>query len=285
MPPLLLALCSSVLVGTSDFTGGWSARRNSILLTLLISQATGVAGLIGVCALFGGHPSRADYLWACLAGFGLMGGRALLYSALAGGKMSAIAPVASVCAIIVPVLFDPVRLSPFAYLGIALAIAAVILIKRSEASDVQEQKKKFLPLLLGALAGACFGFFYVCMQHYHPNAGFWPVLAAQGVSFILTVFYAAVAQFKGVRIFSETKGWWIATLPGLAANAGSVCILLAMRGIASLSVVTTIDALYPVTTVFLALVILKEKLRPIQAIGLAAAALAIILIAGFAHAH
>ena len=191
----------------------------------------------------------------------------------------------AVCGIVVPVLFDPVHLSLSVYFGILLAIAAVILIKRSEAEGAAVPQRKILPLAMGALAGGSFGFFYVCMQHYHPAAGFWPVLTAQIVSLILAIFYSAALMLAGETVLAHTQGWWIATLPGLAANAGSVCILLAMRGIASLSVVTTIDALYPVTTVLLALVILKEKLRPIQGIGLAAAAGAIILIAGFARAH
>jgi uncharacterized membrane protein len=284
MPPLLLALCSSVLFGASDFVGGWASRRNSTLFTLLVSQIASVIGLGILCLWLGGQPEHSDFFWGMVGGAGLMGGLGLLYYALAHGRMSEVAPVASVCAISISLVFDPVRLQAVGYLGVACAAAAVTLIAQGQAGQVGTSRR-LLPILIGGLGGCSFGSFYVCLQHCHASAGFWPLLAAQSTSFALVAGYAMVLLARRVPVFAQNQGWQLSILPGILVVVGNICLLLALQHTASLAVVVTLVALYPVTTVLLAMAILKEKLRPIQGIGLVAAALAIILIAGFAKAH
>ncbi len=284
MLPFLLALCSSVLFGASDFAGGWASRRNSTLLTLLISQVASVIGLVILCLIFGGQPEHSDFFWGMVGGAGLIGGLGFLYYALAHGRMSEVAPVASICAITVSLLFDPVHLRPAAYAGVLCAMAAVTLIAQGEAKE-SNAPRRMLPILIGGLGGCCFGSFYVCLQHCHQSAGFWPLLASQSTSLALVAGYAMIVLGRGGSVLARTEGWPLSILPGLLVVIGNIALLLALHSTASLSVVVTLVALYPVTTVLLALVILKEKLRPIQLAGLAAAALAIILIAGFAKAH
>jgi drug/metabolite transporter (DMT)-like permease len=62
----------------------------------------------------------------------------------------------------------------------------------------------------------------------------------------------------------------------MTANA---LYLLATRG-GDLSVVAPIAALYPVTTVILALIIEHERLRGIQVAGLSLAVAALVLVSG-----
>ena len=99
------------------------------------------------------------------------------------------------------------------------------------------------------------------------------------------LLYALFDLLRGGRVWRKRDGWPVAAGIGAIRIIANICVLLAFQRTAGFSVVVTIVSLHPVTTVLLALVILKEKLRPIQLAGLAAAAGAIILIAGFAKAH
>jgi drug/metabolite transporter (DMT)-like permease len=77
--------------------------------------------------------TRADFAWGALAGGALAMGLMLLYQGLATGKMSLVAPVTAVLAVMVSaaagiLLGD--RLSLGAFLGVALAITSITLISR-----------------------------------------------------------------------------------------------------------------------------------------------------------
>ena len=61
----------------------------------------------------------------------------------------------------------------------------------------------------------------------------------------------------------------------MSANA---LYLLAVQG-GDLSIVAPIAALYPVTTVLLAMLVDRERMRPIQLAGLGLAATALVLVA------
>ena len=145
MPPFLLALCSSVLFGASDFAGGWASRRNATLLTLLVSQLVSVLGLSIICVLLGGRPEHSDFLWAIGTGAALSGGLALLYTAMARGRMSEVTPVASIMAILLPALLDPVWLNLPVYIGFGLAILAVLTLGHDVGAK-SESKRSVLPI-------------------------------------------------------------------------------------------------------------------------------------------
>ena len=65
---------------------------------------------------------------------------------------------------------------------------------------------------------------------------------------------------------------------GALSACANLAFLLAVRS-GELAIVAVITALYPVVTVVLARVLLRERLHPAQIAGLAAAALAVSLLA------
>jgi len=89
--PVLLALLSSVLWGTSDFLGGTATRRLPGASVVLVSQFVALLGLLPVAALTGAFTTPTSYvLPAVLAG--LIGTTALgaFYNALATGTMGVV---------------------------------------------------------------------------------------------------------------------------------------------------------------------------------------------------
>jgi uncharacterized membrane protein len=70
---------------------------------------------------------------------------------------------------------------------------------------------------------------------------------------------------------------WALVAGPLDVLANVLYALAAARGM--LSVVAPISALYPVSTVLLALTLERERLRPVQVAGLGLAATALVLVA------
>ncbi|SNR92596.1 EamA family transporter [Desulfurobacterium atlanticum] len=75
------------------------------------------------------------------------------------------------------------------------------------------------------------------------------------------------------------KGILFSFLGGVAGTLGSLFFLYAVKT-GKLSVVITITALYPMITIFLAVLLLKENLSLKQVVGIIFALVSIVLIAG-----
>lgn len=103
--PYLLALVSALLYGAADFTGGLATRRAGVVSVVVVSQLSGLVGLLLLMPLLpAASPSRADLLWGVSAALTGGAGVALLYRALAIGRMAVVAPTTAVCAVALPVL-------------------------------------------------------------------------------------------------------------------------------------------------------------------------------------
>ena len=75
-----------------------------------------------------------------------------------------------------------------------------------------------------------------------------------------------------------TKGQRHALFAGLAGGLGNLAFLAALTRGGEASVVVPLAALYPVVTVALASLILRERLRPFQALGIVLAVVAILFL-------
>jgi drug/metabolite transporter (DMT)-like permease len=280
----LLAIASAVLYGAADFTGGLTTRRAGAIPVVLVSQASGLVLLVLILPLLPpASPSRSDLLWG--AGAGLTGGVgvALLYRALAIGRMAVVAPTTAVCAVAIPVLVSVVlgeRPVPLAIAGIILGIVSIVLVSRHETAASSGRhdppSARRLPAGVGtALAsGVAIGFFFLTLAQTGSAAGMWPILVARLVS---------VTLFGGVAIAGKHSIRMPAAVAALVIVAGTVdmlanalYLLAAWQG--PLSIVVTLSSLYPASTVLLARVVLGERLNSWQITGVGCALAAIVLI-------
>ena len=128
----LLALASALLYGAADFTGGLATRRAATIPVVIASQFSGMVLLALLLPLLPeSSPSRADLLWGVAAGLTGGGGVALLYRALAIGRMAVVAPTTAVCAVIIPVVGAMLlgeRPGGLAVLGILVGIGSIVLV-------------------------------------------------------------------------------------------------------------------------------------------------------------
>lgn len=274
---VLLALLSALVWGGSDFCGGLASRRTSAYAVVVGSQAIGLVALVAVVPLIGGSAGPADIAWGAAAGVCGSAGLVVFYRAMAGGVMSVVAPVTSICAAAVPVLAGLAlgeRLGVATAVGIALALVAVVLVASEGGLRALRSVR---PAALGPplFAGLMFGLFFVLLHRTGPGAGLWPLVAARGVS-VLLVGAVLLLRRQSPRV--PRTALLPLVLAGVGDMAGNSLFLLAsQRG--DLSVTGVLASLYPASTVLLAQLVLRERLAASQAAGLATAAAAVVLIA------
>jgi drug/metabolite transporter (DMT)-like permease len=274
---VLLALMSALVYGTADFCGGLAARRAPAQAVVAASQAAGLVVLLALLPWLGGAAGPADYAWAAGAGAAGTVGLVLFYRALADGVMSVVAPVTALCAAAVPVLAGFAlgeRLGPVAAVGIALALVAVVLVSADEGlSSLRQLRLRTLGAPLAA--GTGFGLFFTLLDRTSPDSGLTPLLAARGTAVVLLLVPALIGR-RSLRI--PRPALPLVVVGGTLDVAANALYLVATQQPGPLAVLGVLASLYPVSTVVLAQVVLRERLVPAQAAGLGTAALAVVLI-------
>jgi len=271
----VLALTAAALYGVADFAGGLATRSLSAWRVTIWSQVFGLPFLAVAIVIIGfSEVATTDIALGALAGgFGLIG-LVLLYSALAAGSMSIVAPIVGVLAAAIPVAWDLAdggAISAIQWIGIALAIVAVLLlVSHRSASSVTV-------LILGQALGAAFSFsvFVIAMSQTSESAGLWPLLPARMIS--IPVGFAVLAITSTAALPARPLLRLVAFVGIIDIAASSAIVLAVQRG--PLGVNAVISSLYPAFTVLAALVVLKERPATSQAIGIGLAILAVLLLA------
>jgi len=274
---VLLALGSAVVYGASDFLGGLASRRASVFGVVALSQLAGLVALFALLPWLGGPVTAADLAWA--AGAGLLGatGLVVFFRALSGGVMSVIAPVTAVTAAAVPVLAGLLggnRIGPSASAGILLALVAVVLVS-AEGGLGQLRAARPASLTAPLIAGTAFGFFFVLLDRTSDDSGLTPLVAARTASVLLVVLVALTGR-QSLRVGRAALPLVLAS--GVGDMTANALFLLATQQNGQLAITGVLASLYPVSTVVLAQVVLRERLVGAQVAGLAAALTAVVLI-------
>ena len=282
-----LALTASVFYGAGDFLAGLAARKTSLPAVIAVSQLVGLVLSVVAALLLG--PAKvmtADLEWGAVGGIATIASGFLLFGALARGSMSVVAPITAICAIALPVLDGWLlgeRLAFLRLFGIGLALVAVILIglEAPDGDDPATARRATPPLaiLMALGAGVAIATFYVCLQRTSPAAGLWPLVATRAISgtAVASVWLLAVARARST--VPAPPVLLLALASGALDIAANALYLLAVRQ-GQLGIVATLASLYPASTVLLAWLVIGEPIRRVQATGLAAAAVAILLITG-----
>jgi drug/metabolite transporter (DMT)-like permease len=280
---ILLALGTAVVYGTADFLGGLAARRLRALLVVGWSQLAGWVLVVVLALLVGGSATAADLAWGAAAGAVGTTGLTVFYRALARGSMSVVAPVTAVCAAAVPVvagLAGGDAVGPTALAGIALALPAVGLVASEPGAGPRRRRPRATGSIASALlAGTAFGAMFVLLHRTSPGSGFWPLVASRGASALLVaVLLLARPRLRRPSLLVPRAALPIVLGAGVADMTANVLYLLAVRQ-GELAIVGLLSSLYPVSTVVLAAVVLRERLSRVQLTGVGCCVVAVALIA------
>jgi drug/metabolite transporter (DMT)-like permease len=201
----------------------------------------------------------------------------VFFRTLARGVMSVIAPVTALSAAAVPVLVGLVggdRIGAWAAVGIAVALAAVVLVS-AEGGLSTLRAARPASLAPALLAGSMFGVFFVLLDQTSDGSGLTPLATARLASLGLVVVIALAGR-NSLRVARPALP--IAAASGVGDMAANALFLLATQQDGQLAIIGVLAALYPVSTVLLAQVVLRERLVVAQVAGLGAAVAAVVLI-------
>ena len=199
----------------------------------------------------------------------------LAHYGLADGHISIVSPLTAVCSAGLPLavgLIQGERPGVMSLVGVGLALVAVAMISVEDGHGSSSWSSR-RSVTVGLLAGVGFGLFFVILDAVDGGTGLWPVVVSRvaGVPLYLVVW-------------SRSGDPGLTPLPLLAVGAGlldsaaNVSYLLATRE-GLLSLVAVVASLYPAGTVFLARVVLGERLGPQRLAGVVTALVAVALIA------
>ena len=267
-------LASALAWGAGDYGGGLLSRRASGLGIVLVSQLVGmvIAAAIAI-AKTEPWPGASDVGWSVVSGIAGVVGISCLYRGLAIGRMGTVAPLTAVLAAALPVLTGVVLEGlpgPVALTGIGLAIVAVVLVSRVPAGEGSGRQG----LGLALTAGAALGTFNITIAHLTAGLVFGPLTIVRGVE-ALVVVLIILATRTSWRL--SEKVFPLVLLVGVLDMSGNAFFILA-RQAGQLAPAAALSSLYPVTTVILAAAFLHERITVVHALGIAAAAAAIVLI-------
>lgn len=274
--PFLLAGLSSLTFGVADFFGGMASRRSPAVSVVLLSQLVAGTGVVIAAPIFAAVPGASDFAWGAAAGIAGSIGLVLFYHALATTRIGVTAPVTAVLGTATPVLFgiwDGERPASLAWGGMVLALVAIVLIALPSGEESNGLVGGWRAVTLGAIAGVAFGLFGVLISRTSDASGLWPLVGSRSAS-VLMLFLIVLALRKPV-IPTEARG--LSIVAGILDMIANVMFLLAIRR-ELLSLVAVIMAMYPVSTISLARLVLHERIGRVQAGGLGLGAIGVILI-------
>jgi drug/metabolite transporter (DMT)-like permease len=272
---VFLSLCSALAYGVSDFVGGVLARRASAWAVAATSQAAATALTVGLVLVRAGDADTAALLWGVLAGIGSGAGNVLIYRGLAGGRMAVVAPVSAIAAAASPVLVGLLtgeRPGIIAAIGVLMALPAIWLVSGGGPRPGRALRGDAIS---GLIAGVGFGVQFSALGQIPQQAGLVPLAVSQAVSVAAIVMGAIVVSAPWLP---RDRFGALGVVAGILAGTATVCFQLAVQ-YGLLTIAGVLASLYPAVTVLLASIVLGERIRRAQGIGLTLAAAAIALIA------
>ena len=300
-------------MGVKRAGGGIGAALRIVLLS---HAASFLALLLVERVRHDAFPHGALLAWGLAAG--VAGGLSLtaFYTALSRGAMGASAAISGLLAAAIPSAVGMLQQgSPGmrAVAGFGIAAAAIWLIAAGEAvhgvetaeeaaleHEIADAAKRNEVLrakmiatqrtasrqtmLLAVLAGAGFGVYFICLKMANPAGVVWPMATARMGSLTICGLMLVGrnlrrwdrAQDSGVRVTRAAVGW--ALSGGVLDTSGNLMFIAATRA-GRLDVASVLASLYPASTILLAALTLGERPTKRQAVGMLAAAAAVVMIA------
>jgi drug/metabolite transporter (DMT)-like permease len=272
----LFALGGALLWGVGDFLGGIASRRISVLTVLAASQAVGLAGLVLWIALASDpFPGVVELLPGAAAGVAGVIGLGALYRGLAIGAMGVVAPI-SAAAPIVPLALDAARgigPSPLQWLGVVLVLAGIASLSLEGPATGSRRVAEGAGLAIVAALG--FGVFFVGIDSAADESVPWAVGSAR-----LAATAVALGALAIVSAPLRPQRALVPAIVGVGAfdTGANVSVAFATTQ-GAVGIVAILSALYPVVTVVLARLFLHEQLSPWRRLAAAGALAGAALVA------
>ncbi len=271
MLAILLGFGSSVVYGFADFFGALASRKINAMLVTLVSGFSGLVFLLFLSPFFGLPMNPSAIFWGALAGVISAVAITCLYASLAIGPISILSPLGAIMSALVPMAFGVIFVGERFSLGGLLALLGILvavgLVGFVPGKDFRLPSPK--GLLLGMGAGTSIGLLLICIDQAPNDSGLTPVVFLRAFSIVGIAVMMLASRARGNRVeFAghDRKSWQATILAGVLDSSANVLFLNAMRA-GELTIVAVLTALYPLGTIILARIFLKEKIAKLQLAG------------------
>ncbi|MFM5904897.1 MAG: EamA family transporter [Micrococcales bacterium] len=285
MLAVILGFATSLTYGFADFFGAIAAKKLRPIFVTAFAAYFGLGLLVTlvISGAFTADFSEQAFFWGILGGLFSAAAMTCLYASLAIGPISILSPLGAVISAIVPSIVGVIRGDSFSALGwvaILLILIAVIFVGFIPGEKIVRPSTK--GLVLGASAGVGIGAVLICLNVAPAAAGLAPVIMLRVTNATLLTGFA-VSLFlrrkaKGAELRLGAKTWVNIAIAGFCDAGANVLFVLASRQ-GNLTLVAVLTALYPLGTILLARLVLKEKIALIQLVGILLALAASALLA------
>lgn len=263
-----------MLWGTADFLGGVMSRRYRPIAVYGWAQVFGCAALVIFALTTGAWRADLGYLpWAIATGVVGLFAMVLFYTALSTGPMGIVSPLVAV-SVVIPLgygLLQGESPAPMQVFGIVLAVMGILLASGPELSDPGSARA----LLLAGLSALAFGAFVILLDIGSETSPVMTVTVSRVTVVAMVVVLALIVRSTG-GIARRDLG--VVAALGIMEAASNVMFAVSIT-LGMLATTSVLGSLYPVATAILAAIFLRERLKPIQYIGVVAAMAGVVLIA------
>jgi len=273
MKAIVLALSASFTWGLADFFGPLKGRTLGALRVLFYVQLGGLVVIAAIVAIRGRGPADSAALLAIPAAISGTLGLYAYYRGIAVGAVSIVAPIAGISAI-VPVIFGIAtgdRPSIWQFLGMSAALAGVFLASREPGRG---GSKFAAGVGLALLAAVGFGGYFPPM-HAAGNADFWWASLIFRMTSASVIFAAVAIRRPMLRVVPIQFS--LLALIGVGDMVGNLFFAAASTS-GLVSITSVLASLYPIVTVVLARLVLKERVARSQEAGIALTLAGVALI-------
>jgi drug/metabolite transporter (DMT)-like permease len=283
----ILGLLTAVTYGAADFFAAIASRKIRVVEVTALASLSGLVILLLLLPFMGGTFSGSAFFWGLMGGLSSVVALLCLYASLALGPISIISPLGALVSAIVPAIigvsFLGESFSLLGWVAIAVALVAVVLVGFVPGENVTLPKPRAILLAIGA--GIGIGIAVSSLARSPHDSGIAPIIVMRTTAALLL---GAIVLIAALRNKTSSAGdartpitsrvlLTIAAAGSLDAGANIFFTLASRSG--SLTVVGVLTALYPLGTILLARLVLKEHVATTQKIGIALTLTASLLLA------
>lgn len=264
-------LLAALSFGAGDFAGAVAARRAGALAVVAGAHVSGLVVLVTAALLLAPPmPGGPAILTALAAGVAGGVGLAALYRGMALGSMGLITALSGAGSLAIPLLFGAIlgdRVGPLQIAGVGCAATAAI-----AASGASRSELGRVAIALAGLAALSFGTWYVLIDLAAERGDpLWALVFSRAAS-------AGIAAVLAIgRVDRSRYPLRVVVAAGLGDIGGNALYVVA-RDQMPVGLAAALTGLYPIVTMLLARFVLGEHLPRLGQVGVALALLGILLI-------
>jgi len=273
MPPTGIAagVFSALSFGVGDFAGAFAARRAGALIVVAGAHFVGLVALIvGLLLLRPPVPDLGPALIGVAAGVAGAIGLAALYRGMSLGSMGIVTSLSGAGSLAIPLVAGAAlgaSVTPVQLAGVVCAAAAAGAASGASRDDIGRRA-----LLLAAAAALGFGTWYVLLD-----------LAARGGDPLWALVFsratsATLAAAFAVGRFDRSRFPYLIVIAAGLFDVGGNALYVVARDDIPIGLAAALTGLYPIVTMILARFVLGEHLPRLGQVGVALALLGIVLI-------